>query len=86
MWMNTVIRGTQSTGETDNDDEAGGQDVEDIHDEMKQVSRDIFNPQMKKTIQTFTKIDREEREEVVDPSTKRWMNTFMTTCDSSSFS
>jgi hypothetical protein len=37
---------------------------------MKQVSRDVFNTQMKKTVQTFVKIDHEEREEGVDPSAK----------------
>ena len=52
---------------------------------MKQVSLDVFNTQMKKTIQTFVKIDREECEEGVDPSDKRWMKVFMSTCDGSSF-
>ena len=61
------------TGETDDDDDTGGQDIEDIHDEMKQVSRDVFNTQMKKTIQTFAKIDLEESEEGVDPSAKGWI-------------
>ena len=40
---------------------------------------------MKKTIHTFVKIDCEDREEGVDPSTKRWMKSLMTTCDDSSF-
>ena len=52
---------------------------------MKQVSRDVFNTQMKKTIQTFVKIDREKCEEGVDPSVKCWMKTFMTTYDGSFF-
>ena len=73
------------TGETDDDDDTGGQHVENIHDEMKQVSREVFNDQMKKTIQTFVKIHREEHEEGVDPSSKRCRKSFMGTCDCSSF-
>ena len=42
-----------TNSETDDDVDTGDQDVEDILDEMKQVSCDVFNTQMKKTIQTL---------------------------------
>ena len=77
MWMNTVIRGTLPVRLMTM--------TTLVVRIVKQVSREVFNDQMKKTIQTFVKIDREECEEGVDPSDKRWMKVFMSTCAGSSF-